>query len=81
MDNFVDYNRSAEIIEITIRDRTKAKIETKRANSFDKKEISKIVRYFSDKYGIDFTPEISVKESINAKKNEWLDPNSEFLKW
>jgi hypothetical protein len=66
----IQYNRGDEILEVTIRDQTGAKIETRRCNLSDVKECGKILKWLKDKYG--FTP--LIEKSL-------FDMDTEFLKF
>jgi len=73
--NFVDYNKTCDIIEITIRDCTGRKIETFKANVHDKKACSKLFDYLKKAY--DFQPEIypdefDEEEKEKIKKINWF---------
>lgn len=57
-----DYFRSAEIIEIIIRDNTGKKLEHHKINASDKKLYLKIITYLENKYGLN--PEIEKKDTI-----------------
>lgn len=52
----MNYFRNGEIIEITIRDHTRAKIDQFKASIQDKKAVWKIMQLLKDKY--DLEPEI-----------------------
>jgi len=49
--NSYEYQRSAEVIEITIRDGTRAKIETRKASMQDEKAAKEMARWLYQKYG------------------------------
>lgn len=66
----VHYNQGDEILEITIRDQTGARIEVRRCNLNDEKECGKIVKWLKDKYGFKFKFDKS-----------WLEVDNEFLKY
>jgi RNA:NAD 2'-phosphotransferase (TPT1/KptA family) len=63
-----NYFRSGEIIEITIKDSSGAKIEKHVCNANDKKRYASILRYLRDKYG--FEPEI-VTPPENPENLDW----------
>lgn len=67
---WLNYGRSGGTAEITVRDDNGAKIDYFKFNSSDKKQTGKIAQILRDKYDIDFSPTISVEESINADKEE-----------
>jgi hypothetical protein len=60
------FSRTGELIEITLRDYSGAKIESHTCNIKDKKKFSAILQYIKDKYGIE--PEISAEDNINFKE-------------
>lgn len=66
----VTYNRGDEIIEVTIRDSSGARIEVRRCNLSDNKECGKIWKWLHDKYN--FKPTI---------EKAFLSEQSEFLKF
>lgn len=59
----IEYFRDGEVIEITVRDYGKKKLETHSCNIKDSKKAGKIMQYLKDKYG--FTPTIDLNNSIN----------------
>jgi hypothetical protein len=59
----IDYQRSGEVIEITIRDSSGAKIERHVCNMRDKKKYASILKYLQDKYG--FSPETNPTSPVN----------------
>ena len=59
MEEELSYFRSGDVIVITIRDYSGAKIETLRCNAKDKKKYSSIISYLKEKYGMDFVPTIN----------------------
>lgn len=66
----MQYGRSGETVEITIRDCTGRKVDFFRVNN--KKDYSKIIRILKDKHG--WSPEIGVEMSANYnQEKEWLD--------
>lgn len=64
----VRYNRGDEIVEITIRDQTGARIEVRRNNLNDEKENSKWLKWLITKWGVKFKVD-----------NDFMDLNSEFF--
>jgi len=73
--NWLRYQRTGDIIEITLRDSSGGRMDSFRCNN--KKEFAqKIAPILSGKYGWKFTPEISSEESINSLKEK---ENKEFL--
>lgn len=67
----INYSRNGDIIEITIRSPSGAKIETHTCDAKDKKRYAYILKYLKDKYG--FSPEIDASESINERTNDSVD--------
>lgn len=73
--NWIQYGRSGEIVEITLRDSTGAKADFFRVNN--KKDYAKIIKIIKDKYG--WSPEIEVDKSVNFnKEKDWLESDSKF---
>lgn len=72
----IDYFRSGELIEITVRDYGKKKIESHTCNGKDSKKYGAIIKYLNDKYG--FKPTIDLDKSIN---NENQEPNQDEIDW
>lgn len=76
--NWLEYGRKGDIVEITLKDSDGGKIDFFRSNNLeDDKRIGRILK---EKYGRDFSPEISREKSINAKseidkEKKWLDKN------
>lgn len=66
----VHYNKGDEIIEVTIRDQTGARIEIRRCNLADEEECGNIIRWLKDKYGF--------RAKINK---DWLALDTEFFKF
>ena len=66
----VHYNRGDEILEVSIRDSSGAKIEVRRCNLSDSVESGKILKWLREKYG--FTP---------TNYNSFMDIDSEFMKF
>lgn len=66
----VHYNKGDEIIEVTIRDQTGARIEVRRCNLSDERECGKLLKWLKDKYGF----------KIKLDKL-WLDSDTEFFKF
>ena len=62
------YRRSEDIIVIEIRDGSGAKIDRWTIPINNKKRYSEVLEYLKEKYGI--SPEIDLKDSINAKQEE-----------
>lgn len=56
-------------MEITIRDGTRAKIESYSCNVQDKKRTKQILDTIKKKYGIDAEPEIGYEDSVNFKED------------
>lgn len=67
----INYDRTGDVIEITIRDYSGAKLETHTCNAKDKKKYSAILRYLKDKFG--FEPEIDIPESVNSDESNKLN--------
>ena len=59
--NWMKYGRQGEIIEITMRDQTNAKIESFRCNS--KQSYNRALKTISQKYG--YTPSINLTDEDN----------------
>lgn len=66
----VQYNQGDEVIEVTVRDHTGARIEVRRCNLSDEKECGKLVKWLKEKYGFKFKID-----------REWLELDNEFLKF
>lgn len=64
----IDYHRQGELIEITVRDYGKKKIESHTCNARDSKKYGAIIKYLKDKYG--FIPTIDADESVNNDNQE-----------
>jgi len=62
--NFINYNRTGEIVEIIIRDFSGARIEGFKAKIKDREKVNKIMHVLKKKY--DFKPEVTPKDL------EWL---------
>ena len=62
------YNKSGDIIEITVWDATYRKIGKWKFNSADTELASGIFRHLQRKYG--FSPEIKPSENVQTKKEE-----------
>jgi len=80
--NWLEYGRKGNIIEITIRDEVGTKVDFFRvADNVNFKKVAKIIK---QKYGYDFSPEITPEKSINNKDKEikkekgWLDKDWEW---
>jgi len=80
--NWLEYGRKGNIIEITIRDEVGTKVDFFRvADNVNFKKVAKIIK---QKYGYDFSPEITPEKSINHKDKEikkekgWLDKDWEW---
>ena len=75
--DWMSYQRTGDIIEITLRDSSGGKIDSFRCDN--KKAFPNIARIIAGKYGWNWKPEISAEESINNVKKEaeeekkWLD--------
>lgn len=72
--NYLFYGRHGEQIKIIVEDSTGRRIDSFITNQ--KKIPNNITRILKDKYGFDFTPEISKEESVNRKEdllNFWED--------
>lgn len=67
--NWVDYNRTGDVIEITIRNSSGAKMEKWVINCLDKKRLRQVMRTLKEKWGVDFRAAIIPKE----KDLEWLE--------
>lgn len=63
----LDYNRSDEFLEITVRDGTGRKIETLECSRSNHKKYKHIMDYLRDKYG--FEPIIEIEK----QKEEQID--------
>jgi len=69
--NWMQYGRQGEIVEIIMRDSTNAKIESFRCNN--KKSYNRALKTIWDKYGDKFRPTIDVENSVNYDEElEWL---------
>ena len=75
----INYFRNSEVIEITIRDYGKKKIETHSCNINDSKKAGKIMQYLKDKYG--FTPTIDLNNSINFKDDATEAEHDKDIDW
>lgn len=78
----VEYFRNSEVIEITVRDYGKKKIETHTCNISDSKKAGKIMQYLKDKYG--FSPTIDINSSINPDNmggTDDIDHRDKFNWW
>ena len=73
----IEYSRSGETIEITVRDYSQAKIETRRCNGNDKKEYTKLLKYFRDKYG--FEPMVKFEDDF--KNDDEEEEDKDKLNW
>jgi len=71
------YNKSGDVIEITVRDATMKKVGTWKFNVADRELGAGIFKHLQNKYG--FTPEIKPSENVPIKKEElkkeWKEPN------
>lgn len=75
----ISYFRNGELIEITVRDYGKKKIETHSCNINDSKKAGKIMQYLKDKYG--FTPTIDLNNSVNFKEDEAIPEDKDKFNW
>lgn len=66
----VRYNQGDEILEVTVRDATGARIEVRRCNLKDDREINKLIKWLVDKYNV------RIKYD-----NKILSIDSEFIKF
>lgn len=78
------YNRGNDVIEIKIKDATGKTLDKFRASTSDKMQCSKILRYVKDKYGFDFSPEITPEDVKKMQKEDteehnWFDMNNTFF--
>jgi hypothetical protein len=79
------YNKSGDVIEITVRDATMRKVGTWKFNTADRELGEGIFRHLQSKYG--FTPTIRPSENIpkpTEKKGfikSWLDNVPEKMEW
>lgn len=64
----VDFSRTGDIIEVTIRDSSGAKIRTIRCPIQDRKRVAIMMSELRNKYG--FEPEINNSNSINSKQQK-----------
>lgn len=64
----IDYSNNGDIMEFTVRDHSRAKIETHTCPVRDKKRYRKLLEYFKEKYG--FEPAIDPEDSVNAKEDK-----------
>ena len=62
------FNKGEDIIEIIIRDQTGHKLEERRCNMSDKKELVNILKWVKSKYNAQFD-------------DDWLSVDNEFLKF
>ena len=71
------YNKSGDVIEITVRDATLKKVGTWKFNTADRELGEGIFRHLQRKYG--FSPTIKPDENIpskeDIKKKEFKEPN------
>lgn len=62
----INYKRTGDIVEITVRDCTGAKMAHWVCEISNKKKYSSILKYLKDAFG--FEPEIDIDESINKQE-------------
>ena len=75
----INYERSGDVIEITIRDVTKSKIGTWKFNAADIELGSSIINHIKKKYG--FSPEIKPSDNIKSKdkkESNFLDMSCDW---
>lgn len=74
--NWMDYARSDNILEITIKDNTGRRIDFFRSNN--RKDSIRVLRILKEKYGLECKPEIPIEKSINFDKEiDWLKKETE----
>jgi hypothetical protein len=66
----VSYNRGDEILEVTIRDTSGARIEVRRSNISDERENGRILSWLINKWGLKFKYDKSL-----------LDIDNDFFKY
>ncbi len=79
--NWLNYKREGDFVEVIIRDYSGGKIESFKFPSSDKKAQSNVARILKNKYGINLSPEIKPKDSINNKNKDmdWLNINKDLF--
>lgn len=70
------YNRSADVIEIILKDASGRKMERLAANSMDKISQTKIGTKLFKKYDIDLTPD---KEQIQKEEKQWVNSDNSLI--
>jgi len=73
--NWMTFSREGKIVEIQIKESDNRRLDFFRSNN--QKELQKITNIIKNKYGLDFTPEIKHKDSVNFK--EEVKREQEFL--
>ena len=63
---WIEYKRRRDIIEIIIKDASEVKIM--HFKCFNQKDYSRVIKLIKDKYG--YSPEINKEDSINYKKKD-----------
>lgn len=70
------YNRSADVIEIIIKDASGRKMERLAANGMDKPTHKKIGTKLFKKYDIDLSPDA---EQIQKEEKQWIDSDNSLI--
>lgn len=72
-----NFNRGGEILTVILQAEDGQKLDTRRCQVKNQKELNNLFRWLKEKYGINPVNNLDNKES---NETGWLDSNDDFLK-
>lgn len=73
-----NFNRGGEILTVILQAEDGQKLDTRRCQIKNQKEVNNMFRWLKEKYGVN--PELSIKDKSSETDTGWLNSNEDFLK-
>jgi len=72
-----NFNRGGEILTVILQAEDGQKLDTRKCQAKNQKEVNNMFRWLKEKYGI--SPDLSLNDNFKAKDITWLNSQDDFL--